>query len=115
MRTVLLVGVVGCVAAACLGHAVTAAECRTPPLDTRGNVASAVLVCLPPAPGFVAGALACPVGIEGPDCTAENATDVVHMPVAHETECGHVGQVLATSLSLAPGQRHKITCERRKG
>lgn len=93
MRTVLLVGLFGCAAAACLGHAVTAAE----------------------TPRFVAGALACPVGVEGPDCTAENATDVAVSPVAHQAECGLVGQVLATSLSLAPGQRHKITCERRKG
>lgn len=120
MRTVLLVGFVGCAAAACLGHAVTAAERHATASEARTCVillGNGRTVCseAPPRPGFVAGALACPVGIEGPDCTAENATDVVHMPVAHETECGHVGQVLATSLSLAPGQRHKITCERRKG
>lgn len=65
--------------------------------------------------GFVAGALACPVGVEGPDCSAENATDVAQVPVTNEGECGLVGQVLATRLVLAPGQRLKITCERRKG
>ena len=65
--------------------------------------------------GFVAGALACPAGVEGPDCSAENATDVSQVPVTNEGECGLVGQVLGTRLVLAPGQRLKITCERRKG
>ena len=65
--------------------------------------------------GFVAGALACPVGVEGPDCSAANATDVAQVPVTNEGECGLVGQILGTHLVLAPGQRLKVTCERRKG
>lgn len=93
MRTVLLVGLFGCAAAACLGHAVTAAE----PL------------------GFREVALVCPADVAAPDCDRTNAVDVLAQPVALVTECAQVGQHLATHLSLAPGQRHKITCERRKG
>lgn len=63
--------------------------------------------------GFRAVALVCLVGVEGPDCLRDNALDIAMQPVAHETECGLVGQVLASHLTLRPGERHKIGCERR--
>jgi hypothetical protein len=66
------------------------------------------------ADGFLAVALACPVGIEAPDCSRENATDMLVQP-AGPFDCLKVGEVLATHLGLAPGERHKIVCERRKG
>lgn len=63
--------------------------------------------------GFRAVALVCPAGVEGADCSRDNALDIAVQPVAHETECGLVGQVLASHLALQPGERHKIVCERR--
>lgn len=65
--------------------------------------------------GFLAGALACPPGVEGPDCTRETALDVLVQPVAQVTECPVVGTLLATHLSLPVGGTHKTFCERRKG
>lgn len=64
--------------------------------------------------GFLAGALACPAGVEGPDCTRETALDVLTQPVALVTECPMVGILLATHLSLPAGGTHKTFCERRK-
>ena len=66
------------------------------------------------ADGFLAVALACPAGIEAPDCSRENATDMLVQP-AGPFDCLKVGEALATHLGLAPGERHKIVCERRKG
>ncbi|MHB2208332.1 hypothetical protein [Methylobacterium sp. CM6257] len=66
-------------------------------------------------PGYMAGALACPPGVEGPDCTRDTALDVLVQPVALITECPLVGTVLATHLSLSPGGTHKTFCERRRG
>jgi hypothetical protein len=66
------------------------------------------------ADGFLAIALAGPVGIEASACTRGNATDMLVQP-AGPFDCLKVGEVLATHLSLAPGERHKIVCERRKG
>ena len=63
---------------------------------------------------FLAVALTCPAGIEAPDCSRENATDMLVQP-AGQFDCLKVGEVLATHLGLAPGERHKIVCERRKG
>lgn len=65
--------------------------------------------------GFLAGALACPPGVEGPACTRETALDVLTQPVALVTECPMVGTLLATHLSLPAGGTHKTFCERRKG
>ncbi|QGY04215.1 hypothetical protein MMSR116_21655 [Methylobacterium mesophilicum SR1.6/6] len=65
-------------------------------------------------PGYMAGALACPPRVEGPDCTRETALDVIVQPVALITECPMVGTVLATHLSLPPGSTHKTFCERRR-
>ncbi|WHQ72535.1 hypothetical protein [Methylorubrum extorquens] len=64
--------------------------------------------------GFLAIALARPVGIEAPACSRENATDMLVQP-AGQVDCPRGGQVLATHLGLAPGERHKVVCERRKG
>ncbi|MGG3814221.1 hypothetical protein ABEV34_21615 [Methylorubrum rhodesianum] len=74
------------------------------------------VVCEPaePAPGFLAVALACPAGVEAPACSRENATDMLVRP-AGQFDCPKVGMMLATHLGLAPGERHKIVCERRKG
>lgn len=66
-------------------------------------------------PGFLAVALVCPVGTAGSDCSRDNALDMAVQPVAMVTDCQAVGQVLATHLSLAPGEFHKVACERRKG
>ena len=67
------------------------------------------------ARGFLAGALACPAGVEGPACTRETALDLLTQPVALVTECPMVGTLLATHLSLPAGGTHKTFCERRKG
>ncbi|MFB0490202.1 hypothetical protein ABIE45_002788 [Methylobacterium sp. OAE515] len=64
--------------------------------------------------GFLAGALACPAGVEGPDCTRETALDVLTQPVALVTECPMIGTLLATHLSLPAGGTHKTFCERRR-
>ena len=66
------------------------------------------------ADGFLAVALSCPAGIEAPACSRENATDMLVQP-AGQFDCPKVGMLLATHLGLAPGERHKIVCERRKG
>ncbi|MGH1572437.1 hypothetical protein ACRAWG_19305 [Methylobacterium sp. P31] len=66
-------------------------------------------------PGYMAGALACPPGVEGSDCTRETALDVLVQPVALITECPMVGTMLATHLSLPPGSTHKTFCQRRRG
>ncbi|GJE29794.1 hypothetical protein [Methylobacterium organophilum] len=63
---------------------------------------------------FLAVVLACPAGVEAPDCSRDNASDMLVQP-AGQFDCLHVGEVLATRLGLAPGERHKILCERRKG
>jgi hypothetical protein len=65
--------------------------------------------------GFRAVVLVCPAGVAGPDCSRDNALDMAVQPVAMVTACAQVGAVLATHLSLAPGETHKIACERRKG
>ena len=64
--------------------------------------------------GFLAGTLACPPGVEGPNCTRETALDVLVQPVAQVTECPLVGTLLATHLSLPAGGTHKTFCERRR-
>jgi hypothetical protein len=66
------------------------------------------------ADGFLAVALACPADVEAPACSRENASDILVQP-AGPFDCLKVGEVLATHLGLAPGERHKIVCERRKG
>jgi hypothetical protein len=65
--------------------------------------------------GFRAVVLVCPAGVAGPDCSRDNALDMAVQPVVLVTACAQVGAVLATHLSLAPGETHKIACERRKG
>lgn len=64
--------------------------------------------------GFRAVVLVCPAGVPGPDCSRDNALDMAVQPVPLVTACAQVGVVLATHLSLAPGETHKIACERRK-
>lgn len=66
-------------------------------------------------PGFLAVALVCSAGTAGSDCSRDNALDMAVQPVAMVTDCAQVGPVLATRLSLAPGEFHKIACERRRG
>lgn len=98
------------------------ADPRPPRLDPLwllfGVVPLAVLLATPrpavAADGFLAVALACPAGVEAPACSRENATDMLVQP-AGQFDCLKVGEVLATYLGLAPGERHKIVCERRKG
>ena len=98
------------------------ADPRPPRFDRAwllfGVVPLAVLLAAPrpsiDADGFLAVALACPAGIEAPACSRENATDMLVQP-AGPFDCLKVGEVLATHLGLAPGERHKIVCERRKG
>ena len=63
--------------------------------------------------GLLAVALVCAASIPGPDCSRDNALDMVVQPVALMTECQKVGQVLASHLSLQPGEYHKVACERR--
>lgn len=65
--------------------------------------------------GFLAVTLVCPAGTAGSECSRDNAMDMAVQPVAMVTDCQAVGQVLATRLSLAPGEFHKVACERRKG
>ncbi|KAB7782154.1 hypothetical protein [Methylorubrum populi] len=65
------------------------------------------------ANGFLAVALACPAGVEMPDFSSANASDVLVQP-AGQFDCLKVGEVLATQLGLAPGERHKIVCEGQK-
>ena len=64
---------------------------------------------------FLAVVLVCSELIAGSDCSRDNALDMAVQPVAMVTDCQAVGQVLATHLSLAPGEFHKVACERRKG
>jgi hypothetical protein len=66
------------------------------------------------SPGYMAGALACPPGVEGPDCTSDTALDVLTQPVALVTECPMVGTLLTTHLSLPAGGTHKTFCQRRR-
>lgn len=93
MRTVLLIGLFGCVAAASLGHTVTAAE----------------------SPGFLSVALSCAPGLEGPDCDRSNALDVLAQPSPSQGQCLKLAELLAVHLSLQPGGWHKAICERRRG
>ncbi|KQO94641.1 hypothetical protein [Methylobacterium sp. Leaf91] len=65
--------------------------------------------------GFLAVVLVCAAGIAGSDCSRDNALDMLVQPVAQVTECAQVGPVLATHLSLGPGEFYKVACERRKG
>lgn len=59
--------------------------------------------------------LVCAATVAAPDCSRDNALDILVQPVALPTACQHVGEVMATHLTLAPGQYHKVACERRKG
>lgn len=93
MRTVLLIGFLGCAAAASLGHAVTAAE----------------------PPTFLAVALSCAPGVEGPNCDRGNALDVLTQPSPSQGQCLKLAELLAVHLSLQSGGRHKAICERRRG
>lgn len=66
-------------------------------------------------PELLAVVLACPAGVEPAACSRENAVDMLVQPVALPTACMQVGEVLATHLSLGPGERHRVQCERRRG
>lgn len=63
---------------------------------------------------FLAVVLVCSGSIAGSDCSRDNALDLAVQPVSMVTECAQVGPVLATHLSLGPGEFHKVACERRK-
>lgn len=65
------------------------------------------------ADDMLAVALACPASVEGSACSRDNATDMLVQP-AGTFDCLKVGMVLATHLGLAPGERHKVVCERRR-
>lgn len=58
--------------------------------------------------------MVCAATVAAPDCTRDNALDIVVQPVALPTTCAMVGEVMATRMPLAPGQYHKVACERRK-
>ncbi|GJE45448.1 hypothetical protein [Methylobacterium soli] len=64
--------------------------------------------------GFLAVALVCASTVLAPDCSRENALDLLLEPVQIETECLKRSQQLAIYLSLEAGQYHKLTCQRRK-
>lgn len=58
--------------------------------------------------------LVCAATVAAPDCTRDNALDMLVQPVAMPTACLMTGEAMATHLTLAPGQYHKVACERRK-
>ena len=61
--------------------------------------------------------LICGAGIAGPDCTRDNALDVVTSPVRSAHECLMAGQVAASGLHLGEGEERsyvKVACERRR-
>ena len=65
--------------------------------------------------GFLAVVLVCAATLSAQDCSRGTAIDMAVSPAAHEIECLKVGEIVATRVSLQPGEYHKIACERRKG